>query len=116
MVTRRRFHVFASLTFAIVSAVVFAQGKQEKAPQPRKLTEADKKEILAIQKMIESGQEGPNDLNVSWMRDDLMKAQGNQEYVPFTVSVDPAKVTGNKLAFYWRVAPKPGTEAAAPAA
>ena len=40
------------------------------------------------------------------MREDVLKAQGNKEYVPFTVTIDPSKVSGDTVAFYWRVVAK----------
>ena len=35
-----------------------------------------------------------------------MKAQGNKQYAPFTVTIDPAKTTAGLVAFYWRVVSK----------
>jgi hypothetical protein len=49
------------------------------------------------------------------LREDVLKAQGSKEYVPFTVQLDPTKVSGGNVAFYWRVVSK-GPAAAAPAA
>jgi len=40
---------------------------------------------------------------MTWLREDVLKAQGNKEYVPFTVQIDPSKVSGDTVAFYWRV-------------
>src|SRR5207247_3809319 len=37
-----------------------------------------------------------------------------KEYVPFTVSLDPSKVPGGTVAFYWRVVPKGAATAEAP--
>ena len=61
---------------------------------------------------IAAGQPAPNDLSLAWVREDVLKAQGNKEYVPFTVSVDASKVTGNTVAFYWRVVNKNAPPAA----
>jgi hypothetical protein len=44
----------------------------------------------------------------------VLKAQGNKEYVPFTVSIDPSKVSGGNVAFYWRVVSKGPAAAATP--
>ena len=38
----------------------------------------------------------PNDLSLAWVREDLLKAQGNKQYVPFTVTLDPSKVAGGE--------------------
>jgi hypothetical protein len=59
----------------------------------------------------------PNDLSLTWTRADFLKAQSNKEFVPFTVSIDPSKVTAGSISFYWRVVAKGGAvePAAAPA-
>jgi hypothetical protein len=89
------------------------QNKDEK-----KKDDAQKKEIQSVVKFVDdavAGQPAPNDLALTWVREDVLKAQGNKEYVPFTVSIDPSKVTaGGNVAFYWRVVAK-GDAAAAPA-
>ena len=53
---------------------------------------------------------------LTWVHEDFLKAQGNKEYVPFTVTIDPSKVAGGTVAFYWRVvAAKSGGTATPPA-
>src|SRR5215510_13203849 len=101
MVTRRSL-TLASAGILIFSAALFAQT----TPQPRKLTDAEKKEIQAVQKIVDDaagGQSAPNEVGLAWVHEDLLKAQGNKQYLPFSVSIDPSKVSGNKLTFYWRV-------------
>ena len=74
--------------------------------QDRKMSDQQKKEIQNVVKIVDgvaTGQAGPNDLSLAWVREDLLKAQGNKEYVPFTVSLDPSKVSGGTVALYWRV-------------
>src|SRR5215470_17438448 len=97
----RRPFAFA-LMLALASASLLAQ-------KDKKQDEAQKKEIQSVVKVVDdvaAGQPASNDLSLTWMREDVLKAQGNKEYVPFTVSVDPSKVTGDKVAFYWRVVAK----------
>src|SRR5580765_6150847 len=100
--------LFAVLIASLTGSVaLFAQQKKQ--------TDAQKKEIQGIVKIVDgltTGQPAPNDLGLTWVREDVLKAQGNKEYVPFTVSIDPSKVSGN-VALYWRVVSKDG---AAPAA
>ena len=82
-------------------SALFAQSKDDK-----KKDDAQKKEIQNIVKIVDdvaAGQPAPNDLSLTWVREDVLKAQGNKEYVPFTVTIDPSKVTGGNVAFYWRV-------------
>jgi hypothetical protein len=89
------------------------------AQKDKKQDEAQKREIQNVVKIVDAvaaGQPAPNDLSISWVREDMLKAQGNKEYVPFTVSIDPGKLSGN-VAFYWRVVAKDGeTSAPTPAA
>jgi hypothetical protein len=93
------------------------------AQQVKKLSDAQRREVQEIVKIIDSAAAAPaapNDLSLTWAREDVLKAQGNQEYVPFTVMIDPSKVSGNNVIIYWRVvsktaAPAPAAPAAAPA-
>ena len=111
--TQRRagFSLFV-LVVCASSMGLFAQSKDDK-----KKDEAQKREIQSIVKAVDdlaAGQPAANDLSMTWLREDLLKAQGNKEYVPFTVQIDPSKVSGGTVAFYWRVVSK--TAGAAPAA
>src|SRR5262245_11187789 len=106
MLTRRRSLTLASAALVIFSAALFAQTAP---PQPRKLSDAEKKEIQTVQKLVDdaaAGQAAANDVGLAWIHEDLLKAQGNKQYLPFSVTIDPAKVTGNKVTFYWRVVSK----------
>src|SRR4051794_22306894 len=105
---------FALLVLAVsVSSIgLFAQSKDDK-----KKDEAQKREIQNIVKSVDdlaAGQTAANDLSMKWLREDVLKAQGNKEYVPFTVQIDPSKVSGGTVAFYWRVVSKNAAAAAAP--
>jgi hypothetical protein len=82
--------------------------------QDRKMTDPQKKEIQNIVKVVDgvaAGQQAPNDLSLAWVREDMLKAQGNKQYVPFTVSIDPSKVSGGNVALYWRVVARSGDAA-----
>jgi len=113
----RRHTVTVSLAALLFSTGLIAQKKVEK-----KQDEAQKKEIQSVVKVVDdvaNGQPAPNDLSLSWVRSDFLKAQGNKEYVPFTVAIDPSKVGGGNVALYWRVVAKGGaapTAAPAPGA
>ena len=96
----------------IALALVWSVGLA--AQNDKKRDEAQKKEIQSIIKVVDdvsAGQTGANDLSVTWVHDDVLKAQGNKQYVPFTNGFDPSKVTGGTVALYWRVVSK---SAAAP--
>src|SRR6266550_5282585 len=111
MTHRRAVLAFLVLVVFASSLTLFGQAKDDK-----KQDEKQKKEIQNIVKIVDdsaAGQPAPNDLSLSWLREDVLKAQGNKEYVPFTVSLDPTKVGGGNVALYWRVVSK-GAAAAAP--
>src|SRR3954468_9306035 len=112
MQQRRRGFALVVLAVCVSSIGLFAQSKDDK-----KKDEAQKREIQSIVKSVDdlaAGQPAANDLSLSWVREDVLKAQGNKEYVPFTVQIDPSKVSGGTVAFYWRVVSK-NAAAAAPA-
>jgi len=102
------------LMFAASSSVILGQDKDEK-----KKTEAQNKEIQTIVTLVDNvaaGQTAPNDFDLKWVRIDFLKAQGNKEYAPFTIALDPSKVPGRRVAMYWRVVAKGGEVPALPAA
>jgi hypothetical protein len=104
--------LFAAIILAVAfSAAPFAQND-------KKQSDAQKKEIQNIVKIVDglaAGQPAPNDLSLAWVREDLLKAQGNKQYVPFTIAIDPSKVSGGNVALYWRVVSKDAAPAAATA-
>jgi ribosomal protein L12E/L44/L45/RPP1/RPP2 len=118
MTQRRCLFPVLALVVLASSIAVLAQAPPNK--DDKKKTDAQNKEIQNIVKMVDgiaAGQPAPNDLALTWVREDVLKAQGNKEYVPFTVTVDASKLSGNNVAFYWRVVNKnAAAAAAAPAA
>ena len=117
MLTRRRAAAICAVAVAF-SGTLFAQNRNQKPQpnQPPKLTNAQKAELTAIAQSIDAlaaGQSAPNDLALTWARQDLLKAQGGKQYVPFTVTIDPAAAAGKTLTVYWRVVAQ-GAAAAAP--
>lgn len=51
-----------------------------------------------------AGRSVPNDFPLIWMRDDLLKAEAAQQYVPFTIGIDAARAADIADAVvYWRV-------------
>jgi hypothetical protein len=95
--------------FALVLIAALASSATLRAQKDKKQDEAQKKETLNLVKVVDDvagGQPAPDDLSLMWVREDILKAQGNKEYVPFTVTLDPSKVSGGTVAFYWRVVAK----------
>src|SRR3954467_3781567 len=114
MTQRRGVFAFFVSSVLVCSIGVLAQSKDDK-----KKDDAQKKEIQSVVKFVDdaaAGQPAPNDLSLAWVREDLLKAQGNKEYIPFTVSLDPSKISGDRVAFYWRVVSKSTAPAAEPPA
>jgi hypothetical protein len=115
MYIRRR-----AVTVSWLMVLVFASGLTAQKKDEKKQDEQQKKEIQGLVKIVDdvaSGQPAPNDLTLDWAHEDFLKAQGNKEYVPFTVTVDASKVVGGNVALYWRVVSKnPPAETAAPPA
>jgi hypothetical protein len=110
MVMRRSALALSMAAVLFSGMTAFAQ-----KDQARKLSDAEKKELPnSIQAVdgVMGGQAGPNDLSLAWVGMDVLKALDNKEYIPFTVSVDPSKVSGGQVTIFWRVVSK----GAAPAA
>jgi hypothetical protein len=97
-------------TFGLVLVVALASTAGLSAQkEDKKQEEAQKKEIQNVVKTVDdvaAGQPAPDDLTIAWVKEDVLKAQGNKQYLPFTVTIDPSKVAGGTVAFYWRVVEK----------
>jgi hypothetical protein len=111
MVNRRGVLALSTAVALAFSVALFAQKKDDK-----KQSDAQKKEIQDVVRFVDgvaAGQPAPNDLGLSWVREDFLKATGNKQYIPFTVTYDASKVSGPTVSLYWRVVSKdaPGTAA-----
>jgi hypothetical protein len=110
MSTRRGSIALASLAVFLLTSVLSAQNP----PQPtKKLTKAEEKERDAIYALLNTAAT-PDDLGLTWVRDDLLKASGNQQYIPFILTFDASKAPSKNLTVYWRLV-APSAAAAAPA-
>lgn len=109
MVNRRGVVALSTAAVLAFSVALVAQKKDDK-----KQSDAQKKEIQDVVRFVDgvaAGQPAPNDLGLAWMREDFLKATGNKQYIPFTVTYDASKATGQTVSLYWRVVAKdaPGT-------
>jgi hypothetical protein len=117
MVNRRSITALSTVVALAFSVALVAQKKDDK-----KQSDAQKKEIQDVVRFVDgvaAGQPAPNDLALSWVHEDFLKATGNKQYIPFTVTYDTSKAAGQTVSLYWRVVAKdaPGTAAlAVPAA
>ncbi|MGE3959105.1 MAG: hypothetical protein AB7H96_20490 [Vicinamibacterales bacterium] len=101
MVIRRPVLALASAALLLASLV-----SAQPAEQARKLSNDEKKELQVITTLLAAPQPPANDLALAWVGSDLLKAQGNKEYVPFTIALDPSRLTGRTIGLYWRVVSK----------
>jgi hypothetical protein len=112
MVPRRP--AIAMTAIAVAVSVCFSAGLLAQKPvnkDDKKQDDQQKKEVQTIVKIADDAaadQPAQNDFALTWVREDVLKAQGNKEYIPFVVTIDPSKVSGGTLAFYWRVVSKGG--------
>ena len=106
---RRRVFAAGLASALVLSVGLFAQ-------TDKKTEDALKKDAQALSKLADAAlaaQGGPNDLSLTWVKEDFLKGPKDKEFVPFNVTLDPTKATTENLTLYWRVVPTP---AAAPAA
>jgi hypothetical protein len=92
----------------VFSTTLVAQNDKDKEKERKrpKLTNSQKADLTAISQLIDgiaAGKPAPNDLSLTWVRDDVLKAEAGREYVPFTFTIDPAAATAKTLTVYWRV-------------
>jgi hypothetical protein len=116
MLNRKTFSLAVAAAL-ILSVGAHGQKKDDQKKDDKKQTDDQKREIQGVVKLVDdvaAGQPAPNDLAVTWVHEDFMKAQGNKQYAPFTVTIDPSKVTGGPVAFYWRVVSKDAAAAPPP--
>ncbi|HKT80848.1 MAG TPA: hypothetical protein VJP86_11555 [Vicinamibacterales bacterium] len=112
MVIVRRVLVFASVVALAGTTPLVAQrgGNAPRGGAAPKISDAQRKAIQSILTVADDAAAGkamPNDLGLTWLHDDLMKVtQQGQAFVPFVISLDPAKVTPGPLSVYWRVVDK----------
>jgi hypothetical protein len=119
MAMARRAFAHGFILAVFVSSTALAQTQTPAPQQQRKLSDAERREFQAVTVIADdaaSGKAAPNDLQLTWADEAVLKAQGNKQYIPFTVTVDPTKVNGNTVWVYWRAMAKGAAAPAAPAA
>ena len=92
MVRRRESFVLGLAVLVAFSTTLLAQKKDDK-----KVDDAKNREIQSVVKLADdaaAGQAQPNDFALAWAHEDYMKAASNKEYVPFTITLDPSKLSG----------------------
>ncbi|MGH9312757.1 MAG: hypothetical protein ACRD1S_06115 [Vicinamibacterales bacterium] len=111
--SRRRALVWAVAAALMCStAYAAAQKKDDKKQQ-----ETQQRDIQALVKAVETaaaGQPAPSDFPLQF-QNDFLKAQDGMTYIPFTLTIDPAKLAPQPVAMYIRAMSRGGDAAAAPA-
>ncbi len=106
MVVNRRGLALSVAAVLVLSAALGAQKNDKKQ------SDAQKKETLEVIKIADAamaGQPMTDDLGLTWVHQDYLKATNSKEYIPFTLTFDTSKVTpGATFALYWRVVAKDG--------
>jgi hypothetical protein len=95
-----------ALALSSHSARAQAQGRSAReADAQSQATTAREAALTAARKLADdlaAGRPVPSDFPLTWIRDDLLKAEDAQQYVPFSVGVDPARTLEDAVV-YWRV-------------
>ena len=69
------------------------------AQTDKKTEEAHKKDAQALSKLADAAlaaQGSANELNVTWVKEDFLKGPKDKQFVPFTITLDPTKVTAGR--------------------
>lgn len=118
----RRALVLTVIVAAFGSATLVAQGGDAgKGRGGGGMTEAQKRAVIqpftSAADDAATGRPVPNDLSLAWIHSDVLRmTEEGQTFVPFILTLDPAKVTGNTLSVYWRVVSKSSAPPPPPAA
>jgi hypothetical protein len=109
--SRRKALVVVAAAFVCGTAYAGTQKKDDKKQQ-----EAQQREAQALVKAVDaavSGQPAPSDIPIQF-QNDFLKAQDGMIYIPFTLTIDAAKLPVQSVALYIRAMSRGGA-AAAPA-
>src|SRR3982751_4546195 len=91
---------------------------QKPDPGAQAQAAAQQQEVQTLVRLADaamSGQQAPADFPIQF-QNDFLRAQGNRVWVPLTLAIDPAKLTGTALTLYMRVVPRGKTAPPAPTA
>jgi hypothetical protein len=101
--------LLAILTGGRLAVPALAQNPTNKpAANLDKLDKQQQQEGNALVQYVQEAMAGnavPPDVQMTW-RSYFVKSQNDQVYIPFTVMLEPGKLSGNQVALYYAVAPK----------
>jgi hypothetical protein len=120
MVSQQRVAALGTALCVVCAAALGAQGQRGQDAQAQAAAAAARQlEIQGTVKLADdlmAGTATPNDFALTWLREDFLKSGPNTQYVPFIITVDASKFSGQPVSFYWRVVSKAAPAPAAPAA
>ena len=105
--------------FVLVAALVCSTSLSAQKTDGKHETDLQNREIRGAVKVADdlaAGLAAPNALALAWVRTDVLKAQGNKQYLPFTVTIDQSRVSAPNELLYWRVVAQGGAAATSDAA
>jgi hypothetical protein len=111
--SRRKALVVVAAALVCGTAYAGTQKKDDKKQQ-----EAQQRDAQALIKAVDAsvaGQSAPSDFPITF-QNDFLKAQDGMIYIPFTLTIDPAKLPPQPVALYIRAMPRGGAAAAPPPA
>ncbi|HEY7475249.1 MAG TPA: hypothetical protein VH679_09590 [Vicinamibacterales bacterium] len=111
--SRRKAFVVVAAALVCGTAYAGAQKKDDKKQQ-----EAQQRDAQALVKAVDAtaaGQPAPSDFPIQFSND-FIKAQDGMIYIPFTLTIDAAKLPPQPIALYLRAMARGGTAAPAPPA
>jgi hypothetical protein len=88
---------------------------QQKGKDQKKYDKAQTQDIRALLKMVDdasAGQPAPSDFQLAWLGH-YLKARDQRTYVPFTIAIEPGKLTNGAVAVYVRAVKRGGEAPAA---
>jgi hypothetical protein len=89
---------------------------QQKPPQRSKAEQQDIETLVRLVDGVATGQPAPTDIPITWESNHFVKGQGGITYIPYTLSIDRAKLSSRSVAMYVRmVDKKQASQPAAPA-
>jgi hypothetical protein len=110
MYIRRVLALFVAVFIvAGASLTLVAQKVDQKQPKRNKQEQQDIEALVKLVDGVSTGQQqAPADLSVTWMQNHFVKGQDGKTYIPFTVQLDPSKLSAPSVAMYVRVVNKGG--------
>jgi hypothetical protein len=97
------------LIVAGASLTLIAQKVDQKQPKRNRQEQQDIEALVKLVDAVSTGQQqAPADLSVSWVQNHFVKGQDGKTYIPFTLQLDPSKLSAPGVAMYVRVMNKGG--------